>query len=405
MKTFPHLTVNLLALALLSAASLRAASIPITNGTFDAANNTGNGGGNLALNQYTILFGTGVTVYDVPNNTSVGTADVPGFINVDNNYIGIDFVDPAIYFGPGGAPPMQPTGNFTLDGDVSSKALASSPDNVISNTNVAPNSTYTLTLDLYKGLDNVLPDTFQMQLFAGGVDLGGMLTVVMPTDTQPGSATLVVTTSGTVNNGALSFQLTSSVMNPIGTLQIFFDNLALDVVPNSAPLTLTDAVSRKTHGSAGTFDIELPEDGSGVECRNSEGSHEFVFTFSNAIVAGDATLNAPAGGSISGSPVISGNTMTVELIGVTNEQTITVTLSNVTDIYSQVLPDTAVTANMLTADTTGDKTVNLSDLNQVKGQAGMPVNATNFREDINVDGTITHADGRLVKQYRNTSLP
>ena len=404
MKTLTHITINLLALALLSATSVRAASIPITNGAFDAANNTGNGGGNLALNQYTLLFGTGVTVYDVPNNTSVGTADVRGFINVDNNYIGIDFIDPAIYFGPGGAPPMQPTGNFALDGDVSSKALASSPDNVISNTNVAPNSTYTLTLDLYKGLDNALPDTFQMQLFAGGVDLGGMLTVVMPTDTQPGSATLVVTTGATVNGGALSFQLTSSVMNPIGLLQIFFDNLALDVASNST-LTLTDAVSRKTHGSAGTFDIELPQDGSGVECRSSEGSHEFVFTFSNDIVAGNATLNAPAGGSVSGSPVISGNTMTVALTAVTNEQTITVTLSNVTDIYSQVLPDTSVAANMLTADTTGDKTVNHSDLSQVKGQAGLPVNATNFREDINLDGEITHSDGRLVKEYRNASLP
>ncbi len=405
MKIPTHTTITLLALTMLSAISVQGAPVPITNGTFDAANNTANGGGNLALNQYTILFGAGVTVYNVPNNTAVGTADVSGFSNVGNNFIGIDYIDPAMYFGAGGAPPMQPTGNFTLDRDVSTKALASSPDNIVSNTNVAPSSTYTLTLDLYKGTTAALPDTFQMQLFAGGVDLGGSLTVVMPTDTQPGSATLVVTTGAIVNNGALSFQLTSSVMNPIGTLQIFFDNLTLNVEPNSSTLALTDSVSRKTHGTAGTFDIDLPQDGSGVECRSSGGSHEFVFTFTKDVVSGNVALSAPAGGSIAGSPTFAGNTMTVELTGVTNDQTITVTLHNVTDTFSQVLPDTDISAGMLIGDSSGNKTVDLTDYNLVRAQVGAPVTATNFREDLDVNGTITRADGKIVRVYRNTNLP
>ena len=49
-----------------------------------------------------------------------------------------------------------------------------------------------------------------MQLFAGGVDLGGTLTVVNPTLTQPGSATLVVTTGSTVNNGPYLFRRLST---------------------------------------------------------------------------------------------------------------------------------------------------------------------------------------------------
>src|SRR5256886_8332992 len=58
------------------------------------------------------------------------------------------------------------------------------------------------------------------------------------------------------------------------------------------PVQLTDAVSRKTHGAAGTFDVELPLTGSaGIECRSGDagGNHTFVFTFTNNVVSGNAT--------------------------------------------------------------------------------------------------------------------
>ena len=58
----------------------------------------------------------------------------------------------------------------------------------------------------------------------------------------------------------------------------------------AAPLQLTTAVSRKTHGGAGTFDIPLPLSGEpGVECRSSGGNHTLVFTFSNNVVSGNAS--------------------------------------------------------------------------------------------------------------------
>ena len=73
--------------------------------------------------------------------------------------------------------------------------------------------------------------------------------------------------------------------------------------------------------------------------------------------------------------------MTVNLTGVTDVQKITVTLSNVTDSFAQVLPNTAVSMNMLIGDTSGNKTVNASDVSQTKLQSGQAVTATNFRED------------------------
>ncbi len=105
-----------------------------------------------------------------------------------------------------------------------------------------------------------------------------------------------------------------------------------------APLQLTTAVSRKTHAGAGDFDIPLPLTGTpGVECRNSAGNHTLVFTTSNTLVSGNASVTTGTG-SVSGSPIFVGNTMTVNLTGVTDVQTLTVTLSGVTDSFAQVLP-------------------------------------------------------------------
>src|SRR5438876_9441520 len=132
------------------------------------------------------------------------------------------------------------------------------------------------------------------------------------------------------------------------------------------------AVSRKTHGDAGTFDIPLPLSGSpGVECRTggATGDYTQVFTFTNNVVSGNASVTGGIG-SVSGMPTFSGNTMTVNLTGVANVQTLTVTLTGVTDEFSQVLPDTPVSVNMLIGDVNGNGIVNATDIAQTKGQVG-----------------------------------
>src|SRR5262249_44971292 len=79
------------------------------------------------------------------------------------------------------------------------------------------------------------------------------------------------------------------------------------------PLQLTTVVSRKTHGSAGDFDVDLPLGGSaGVECRSTSGNHSLVFTFTNNVVSGNAAVTSGTG-TVSGSPAFSDNTMTVNL--------------------------------------------------------------------------------------------
>jgi hypothetical protein len=175
----------------------------------------------------------------------------------------------------------------------------------------------------------------------------------------------------------------------------------IDVLPH--PLQLEAAVSRKTHGAT-AFDINLPLTGEpGLECRNGAGNYVLVFTFSNNVVSGTASVTGGTG-SVAAAPVFSGNTMTVNLTGVMDVQKIRVTLTNVTDNAGQIL-NTGIFVNMLVGDTTGNKIVNSSDISQTKAQSGLAVSAANFREDVTVSNSINASDISLVKSRSGFGVP
>ena len=173
----------------------------------------------------------------------------------------------------------------------------------------------------------------------------------------------------------------------------------------TGPLFLTGAVSRKAHGAAGTFDINLPIAGNpGVECRNSSGNHTLVFFFTNNVVSGSATFSAGTG-TITGSPVFAANTMTINLTGVTDEQTIMIGLNNITDEFGEVLPASSVSMGVLIGDTTNNGVVNASDITQTKGRSGQIVTQANFRSDVTKDGSINASDVSFVKTRSGRALP
>lgn len=200
---------------------------------------------------------------------------------------------------------------------------------------------------------------------------------------------------GTNPNGEWRLYIVDDVAGNNGQLA---GGWSITVTTTAGPaLQLTSAVSRKTHLGVGDFDVNLPLMGTpGVECRTGASGHTLVFTFTNNITSGNAAVTGGVG-SVAGSPTFSGNTMTVNLTGVTNGQTVAVTLSNVTDGFSQVLPNTAVSANFLLGDTSGNGSVNATDVSNAKNQVGVPVDASNFRNDITINGTINSTDVSQVK--------
>jgi T5SS/PEP-CTERM-associated repeat protein len=184
-------------------------------------------------------------------------------------------------------------------------------------------------------------------------------------------------------------------------------NIDLNLTSASGPaLKLMSAVSRKTHGAAGDFDIPLPLTGEpGVECRAGSGAYKLVFTFNNDVVKGIASVTSGTGTTGARAISFAANTMTVNLTGVADVQKVTVTLINVVDSFSQVLPDTPVSMNVLVGDVTGDKSVNATDVAQAKSQSGSVASAVNFRTDINVNGFINVSDISQVKAHVGSSVP
>lgn len=186
-----------------------------------------------------------------------------------------------------------------------------------------------------------------------------------------------------------------------------FGNGRIDIlaaVDTNAVLALTSAASVKTQGTQ-TFAVPLPLTGEpGVECRNSRNTETLVFTFNDNVVSGSASVTAGRA-RISGSPIFSGNTMTVNLTKVSDVQKVTLKLSNVTSDSSQVLPDTSVSVNILAGDVDASKTVDATDVSLTQAQVGMPLTSSNFREDVRVDGVINNTDLSTVQQDVGHNLP
>ena len=169
-----------------------------------------------------------------------------------------------------------------------------------------------------------------------------------------------------------------------------------------APL-LTRAASRKTHGTAGAFDAVMPSNGTGVEPRKSNGNYTIVLRFDRPMQSGSATVTSGTGtvGAIS----FSGNEMLVNLSGVANQQRLTLTATNLTAVGGGVLSSVNVTMGFLIGDTSGNGSVNASDISETKLHSGEATNASNFRTDVNANGLVNSSDISLVKSKSGTALP
>ncbi len=165
------------------------------------------------------------------------------------------------------------------------------------------------------------------------------------------------------------------------------------------------AVSRKTHGPAGVFDVNLPLAGPpGIECRTSQtpGTYQVVVTFANPIaVSGGATLDAPTGGSVT-NITVNGSVVTVDLAGVGNAQVIRVNL-NVTDGTNTGVA--SIPMGVLVGDTTASSDVNSSDVGQAKANSGQVTTMSNFRTDVTINGVINSSDVGVVKAGSGTFIP
>jgi hypothetical protein len=142
-----------------------------------------------------------------------------------------------------------------------------------------------------------------------------------------------------------------------------------------------NAVSRKVHGTAGTFDVGLPLVGTpGIECRSGGATNDYqvVVTFGGPVTLANAQVTQGAG-SVS-------NTTTNN-----NDGTVT---TNVT-----------IPMSVLLGDVDASRRVDSTDVFQVRQQTLQNANSSNFRMDVDVSGRIDSNDVFITRQQTLTSLP
>jgi hypothetical protein len=193
----------------------------------------------------------------------------------------------------------------------------------------------------------------------------------------------------------------SSGTNPLNTMEI----------DSCSTLSISSAVSRKTHGAAGTFDIPMPLTGTdGVECRSTGGTNDYtlVVTFStNVTVTGSPQAQVTSGtgcvgtaGACSGNVSVSGAVVTVPLTTIANAQNINVRINGVNGTGTFNIP-----MGFLIGDVTADRTVNAADVALTKSKLGQTVTSANFKSDMNCDAQINAADRAIQKAHLGTGLP
>ena len=169
---------------------------------------------------------------------------------------------------------------------------------------------------------------------------------------------------------------------------------------NSFPVQATAAVSRKTHGTAGAFDLPLPVTGApGIESRS--GPYQIVMTFPTAVTFTGAT-NSFGSASLDNATGSGTNTVTLNISSVTNAQYATFTLSNVSDGVNT--NDVQLTVGFLVGDANGDGFVNSGDATVARNLSGQTANASNFRDDFNFDGFINSADATIARNNSGQAL-
>jgi hypothetical protein len=232
----------------------------------------------------------------------------------------------------------------------------------------------------------------------------GTITIYVPLSivSEPGAvdnrlhevtaSTMTLTQPANTNPDLIGSGLAGSLFNLIDVAQSYvFDP------------SLVGAVSRKTHGSAGTFDIDLMPPAAGIECRSggAGGDFQIVVSFATSIVNfNSATVSGT--GSVSAA-VASGNQIFVNLTGVTNAQRLSVTLLSVND--GTKTADYSVQIGVLLGDVNATGIVDGNDVSAVQSQTRQSVTSANFREDVNANGIIDGNDVSLTQSETRTFLP
>jgi hypothetical protein len=167
---------------------------------------------------------------------------------------------------------------------------------------------------------------------------------------------------------------------------------------------LAVAVSRKTHGAVGDFNLPLSlvSTNPTTEPRTSSGA-KIVMTFDNPIAS--ATVAVTEGTATIGSATVVGNDVIVQLTGVGDAQYVTVSLTNVVSTSGGTGGSGSARIGFLFGDVNGSRAVTTGDVAAVNAVIAQYVTGLNYLNDVNASGTLTVSDKALVNAAVTHFLP
>ena len=188
------------------------------------------------------------------------------------------------------------------------------------------------------------------------------------------------------------------------------DGSDIGAVELAAGVHPTSAASWKEHEGAGSFAINLPLAGLGIECRSGGANNDYqlIVTFAQPVTFSSAAVTSGVGmisnmSTSNGTGGVAGTQVTINLTGVANAQIITVALFDVDDGTRR--GDLGVRMGVLVGDATDDGKVNASDISQMKFLSGQAIDENNVRADVIPSGAINASDISAAKIRSGTALP
>ncbi|HQR12510.1 MAG TPA: hypothetical protein PLW68_14390, partial [Casimicrobiaceae bacterium] len=206
---------------------------------------------------------------------------------------------------------------------------------------------------------------------------------------------VVATSAG--NKPNVTSAITSTQSAPGGTA-----SASINVLGTPA---FVSAASRKTHGTAGTFDLQLAATPLNPTTESRAGpAQTIVFTFDKPIASADPPT-VTEGTAAFGSMSFSGSEVIMNFTGVISPQYVTFNLANVASTDGGTGGTGSVRVGFLFGDVNQTRQVTVADVGLVNSVLLQAVSNANFLRDVNVDGRLTVSDVGLTNSNLLKRLP
>ncbi len=223
------------------------------------------------------------------------------------------------------------------------------------------------------------------------------------------------TNNGVADMSSANYRLASSLGDGVATAVVLSAGYQIRggfralAAGGPAPV-LVSVVSRKTHGSVGTFDLPIDRAPAitgavSVEPRVIGSGHAIVFNFDQPVTTFvGATVKDSSGNTVvtptASVPGSAPNSIVVIVPGLADNRRVLVSVTGVNGAT-----DAVAAIGFLVGDVNNSRMVNANDITAVKARAGTRVDAGTFQYDLNTSGVVNATDISAVKARSTTTLP